>query len=198
VEPGLDRRDRATLLAWLALSRTGALAPRGKPAATSLAWYDELRMPGALVAGLHDTGFEEGEAWSITDRVRVLLALPRPSTIGGPVRTAPARLLEAWLSVEAVRVAIGLNTWEGVEYIDRDQFEELLGWAVRLDTIESDAPGTAAASSKMAKRLSDAAETAGYRIDRLRAALASPAVQAKPAKPAAPAKRPSRPRKGTS
>jgi glycosidase len=174
IEPGLDRRDRATLLAWLALSRTGALAPRGKPAATSLAWYDELRLPGALVAGLHDTGFDEGEAWSITDRVRVLLALPRPSTIGGTARTAPARLLEAWLSVEAVRVAIGLNTWEGVEYIDRDQFEDLLAWAVRLDTIESDAPSSAAASSAIAKQLSEAAATAGYRVDRLRAALTPP------------------------
>jgi glycosidase len=180
IEPGLDRRDRATLLAWLTLSRTGALAPRGKPAATSLAWYDELRMPGALVAGLHDTGFDEGEAWSITDRVRVLLALPRPSSVGAPVRTAPARLVERWLSVEAVRVAIGLNTWEGVEYIDRDQFEDLLAWAVRLDTIESDAPGSAAASSAIARRLSAAAEAAGYRVDRLRTALAETTAPAAP------------------
>ena len=71
-------------------------------------------------------------------------------------------------------MAIGLNTWEGVEYIDRDQFEDLLAWAVRLDTIESDAPASAAASSAIAKRLSDATETAGYRVDRLRAALTPP------------------------
>ena len=55
-------------------------------AATSLAWYDELRLPGALVAGLHDTGFGEGDAWAITDDVRVLLALPRPSAIRGSAR----------------------------------------------------------------------------------------------------------------
>ena len=42
---GLDRRDRAALLAWMALSHTGALAPGADVAATSLAWYDELRLP---------------------------------------------------------------------------------------------------------------------------------------------------------
>ena len=63
-------------------------------AATSLAWYDELRVPGALVAGLHDMGFGEGEAWAITDDVRVLLAVPRPSGIawlGSRRRGTPAR-----------------------------------------------------------------------------------------------------------
>ncbi len=178
-EPGLDRRDRATLLAWLTLSRTGALAPIGSPAATSLAWYDELRLPGALVAGLHDTGFDESEAWSITDQVRVLLALPRPSTIGGSARTAVPRLMKAWLANEAVRVAIGINTWEGVEYLDRGRFEELLGWAVRLDTIESEDVAAAAASAATAARLSVAAAAAGYRVDRLRAAL-TPTTPRKP------------------
>ena len=67
-------------------------------AATSLAWYDELRVPGALVAGLHDMGFGEGEAWAITDDVRVLLAVPRPSGMRGSARVVAARLLEAWLA----------------------------------------------------------------------------------------------------
>ena len=43
-QPGTVRLDRATLLAWLALSRTGALAPGADVGATSLAWYDDLRL----------------------------------------------------------------------------------------------------------------------------------------------------------
>jgi hypothetical protein len=177
-EHGLDRDDRATLLAWLPLSRMGALAPGADVAATSLAWYDELRLPGALVAGLHDAGFGEGDAWSVTDRVRVLLALPRPSTLGGPARTADARLLDAWLARENVRVALGINTWEGVEYLDRDRFEEVVHWAARLDAIDSGASVRAAeaAGADLRARLSAAAEAAGYRVDRLRAALATEAA----------------------
>ena len=172
---GLDRRDRAALLAWLALSGSGALAPGPDVAATSLAWYDELRLPGALVAGLHDVGFDEAEAWAITDQVRVLLALPRPSAMRGPARKAAARLLESWLDREATRVAIGLNTWEGVEYVDRDRFKELLTWAVRLDRIDATDPRAAATSARIAAHLSDAAEAAGYRVDRLRERLGAPA-----------------------
>jgi hypothetical protein len=109
--------------------------------------------------------------------------MPRPSTIGSPARTAPARLVEAWLAIEAVRVAVGLNTWEGVEYIDRDQFEDLLAWAVRLDGIGSDTAAATTASADIARRLSAAAETAGYRVDRLRATLAAPPEVKRPAVP---------------
>ena len=169
---GLDRRDRAALLAWMALSHTGALAPGADVAATSLAWYDELRLPSALVGGLHDTGFGEGEAWAVTDQVRVLLALPRPSAMRGSARVAAGRLFEAWLALELTRVAIGVNTWEGVEYLDRDRFLALLGWAVRLDAIDAADAKTARSSARIATRLAEAAETAGYRVDATRAALA--------------------------
>jgi hypothetical protein len=178
--PAPDRRDRATVLAWLALGRTGALAPGADVAATSLAWYDDLRMPVALVAGLHDTGFGEGQAWAIAEQVRVLLALPRPSSLHRPARTADARLVEAWLARDTIRVAIGINTWEGVEYVDRDRFADVLRWAVRLDAIEAGATEVPPAGEAFVTRLTAAADVAGYRVDRLREALADRPPAPKP------------------
>ena len=201
-EHGLDRRDRAALLAWLALSRTGALARGADVAATSLAWYDELRLPAALVAGLHDTGFGEGEAWAITDQVRVLLALPRPSAMRGSAGKAAAHLFEAWLRIEPIRVAIGVNTWEGVEYIDRDRFAGLLAWALRLDAIDATGPQAVASSARVAAHLAVAAEAASYRLGPFRERLkASPqrreaparAVRAAGAAPPAPTKAAAKP-----
>ena len=115
----------------------GELAPAGDVAATSRAWYDELRLSGALAAGLREAGLDEGEAWTVADQVRVLLSLPRPSGSRGPARTADARLLERWLASDVVRTAIGVNTWEGVEWLDRDRFAAQLEWARRLDAIEA-------------------------------------------------------------
>ena len=181
-----DPIGRAALLAWLALSRIGDLAPGSDVAATSRAWYDELRLPGPLASGLRDAGLDEGEAWAVVDLVRVLLTLPRPSGLRGPARTVDGRLLEQWLGRDVVRTAIGLNTWQGVEYIDRDKFEAMLRWTVRLDSIDGTAT-TEATSSALVARLSAAAEAAGYRVDRLRVALAPP-----PARPAKPRVRPTK------
>ncbi|MDO8483845.1 MAG: alpha-amylase family glycosyl hydrolase [Candidatus Limnocylindrales bacterium] len=180
-----DRKERSALLAWLAFSRIGELAPAADVVATSRAWYEELRLPGSLAAGLREAGLDEPEAWAVADLVRTLLALPRPSGLRRPARTSDGRLLDQWLARDVVRTAIGLNTWQGVEYIDRDAFDAMLRWAVRLDAIDagSAAPagsigagGAGTTGTDLATRLSTAAEAAGYRVDRMRADLAKQAA----------------------
>ncbi|HEY6012382.1 MAG TPA: hypothetical protein VIU37_00185, partial [Candidatus Limnocylindrales bacterium] len=189
------RVDRAGLLGWLLLGRTGELAPAADVAATSRAWYEELRLAGALAGGLRAAALGEAEAWAGAELVRVLLALPRPSALRGPARTADLRLLDQWLAREAIRTAIGTNTWEGVEYIDRDAFDAMLRWAERLDAI--DAVGSPAAAAGLAgareptqpglaARLSAKAAAAGYRVDRLREALTPPAPARVPRRPRPP------------
>lgn len=159
----LDRRDRAALLGWLALSLMGALAAPTDVTATSAAWYDELRLAPIIAVGFRATGLDESDAWAAADRVRVLLQLPRPSAITGRARVADARLVDSWLARDAVRAAMGVNTWEGVEWLDRERFAELLDWAVRLDAIETGAPRNDA----LVDRLVRAVEAAGYRVDAL-------------------------------
>ena len=82
-------------------------------------------------------GLTRPTAWTVADLVRVLLSLARPSRLGGPASDADARLIEAWLGDPSVRAVIGVNTWEGVEYLDRDRFADLLRWASRLEAIEA-------------------------------------------------------------
>jgi hypothetical protein len=167
----LTREDRAALLGWLVLSRLGELAPRADIAATSLAWYDELRLAPVVAGGFRTAGLAEATAWSVADLVRVLLALPRPSSMRGRGRQRDARLLESWLVRDTVRAAMGVNTWEGVEWLDRDRFTNLLRWAVRLDALEAEREPDEA----MVDRLAAAADAAGYRVDALLASLSAPA-----------------------
>jgi glycosidase len=160
---GLGRADRAALLGWLALSRIGSLAPGPDIGATSAAWFDELRLAPVLAVGFRNSGLDEAAAWGAADRVRVLLALPRPSEIRARGAARDARLIERWAGRDPVRAAMGVNTWEGVEWLDRDRFRTMLEWAVRLDAIDAGR----AEDEAVVERLTAAAAAAGYRIDRL-------------------------------
>ena len=79
-----------------------------------------------------------------------------------------SRLLERWLARDAVRAAMGVNTWEGVEWLDRDRFTRpaRLG---RCGSMRS-RPG-ASEDTALVARLAAAAEAAGYRVDALSSAL---------------------------
>jgi len=172
--PGLDRADRAALLGWLALSRIGGLAPGADVAATSAAWYEELRLAPVVATGLRDADLDEAAAWAVAQAIRVLLILPRPTTMGGRGGTTlGSRLLERWLAIDAVRTAIGVNTWQGVEWLDRDRFARLLEWTVRLDEIDAEAGQAPPADTAWVRRLTAAADQAGYRVDRLREIVAA-------------------------
>ncbi len=155
--------DRAALLGWLVLSRLGALAPGADVAATSAAWYDELQLAPVVAGGFRSAGLGEGAAWAVADTIRMLLALPRPSTIRGRGRQADLRLLDRWLTLDPVRTAMGVNTWQGVEWLDGDRFTKVLTWATRLDAIEAGRPPDEA----LIARLTAAADAADYRVDRL-------------------------------
>jgi glycosidase len=164
-----DRGDRAALLAWVTLSATGRLAAAPDAAATSRAWFDELRLAGPLAQGLREAGLDEGAAWAVADRTRVLLSVARPASIKGAARVVDARLIDRWLADDVARTAMGINTWEGVEWLDAERFVGLLEWVTRLDAIATGRPPDRA----RVLRLVTAAASAGYRVDALRVALAA-------------------------
>ncbi len=167
----LSREERGALLGYLVLSRLGALAAGADGAATSAAWFDELRLAPVVEQGLRSAGLDHDAAGSGATTVGVLLALPRPSGLRGRGRQGDLRLLERWLALERVRDAMGVHMADGQEWLDRDRLASLLAWAVRLDAIETGTPPDTA----IADRLLAAAEAASYRVDRLRARLSEAA-----------------------
>ncbi len=167
----LWREERAALLGYLALSRLGALAPGADVAATSVAWFDELRLAPIMSQGLRSSGLDENAAGSVTETTRVLLALPRPSGLPGRGRQRDLHLLERWLALDRVRDALGVHIADGEEWLDRERLASLLAWALRLDAIETGTPPETATT----EHLLAMAEAASYRVDRLRATLSETA-----------------------
>jgi hypothetical protein len=60
-----------------------------------------------------------------------------------------------------------VNAWEGVEWFGREEWRELLDWALLLDRLDG-----ASDALPVVKRLLEAGDAAGYRVDRLRELLA--------------------------
>jgi glycosidase len=164
-----DPWHRAVLAGWSILEPLGGLAPGAMVGPTSRAWYDELRLAGVLAGALRSAGLDEGEVWGVAQRVRLLLALPRPSNVGG--RTAgdrARRLVAAWLDHPDVRAFLRVNRWEGVEWFGREEWRELLDWALLLDAVDAPDDRAIAAQAKLIVDLAATGERSGYRVDGLR------------------------------
>jgi hypothetical protein len=181
-----DRSQQAALRIWTLLAPLGSL-PTGAPVgATSRAWYEELRLAPVVAEGLRGRGLDEAAAWWAAERVRTLLDLPLPSTLGGPAATLPARLVDAWLAHPAVRAFLRINTWEGVEYFHGESWLELLAWVSRLERVLTPPEERARRPvelSVLERRLTEAADASGFRVDGLRDAIAGrmPSTAADPA-----------------
>jgi hypothetical protein len=169
-----DPWHRSVLAAWSVIEPLGGLAPGAMVGPTSRAWFDELRLATPLVESLGTLGIDDDAALAATERVRAMLPLPRPSNIGGrSIADRARRLADGWLGQPDVRALVGLNTWDGQEWLDRERWRELLDWTLLLDALDrGDGRVPLAASATVVGRLADAAESAGYRVDRLRDAVA--------------------------
>jgi glycosidase len=185
-----DPAEAVALRVWALLSPIGSLAPGAPIGPTSLAWFDELRFAPVVAGAFRAEGIDEAGAWRAIERIRLLLDLPLPSGITAGDDARPRQLVDAWLDHPVVRAFIRVNAWDGVEWFHRESFEELLAWADRLERVEvaapSPRPGTKPSTapnrppttpaSELTRRLAEAADASGYRVDGLREAL-GPATQ---------------------
>jgi hypothetical protein len=169
-----DPWHRAVLAAWSLLEPLGGLAPAALIGPTSRAWFDELRLMPVVASALRRGAIDEGAASRATERVRLLLTLPRPSNVGGRSSADRSRkLVDAWFGAPEIRATLRVNLWDGVEWFGRDEWRELLDWALLLDALDAgDDTRKLRGAAESITRLATVSDEAGYRVDALRAAVA--------------------------
>ena len=78
-----------------------------------------------------------------------------------------------------MRPFLRVNAWDGVEWFHRESWDELVEWAQRLERVVTPSAERATRPverSVVYRRLLEAGDASGYRLDGLRAALAEPAA----------------------
>jgi hypothetical protein len=169
----------ASLGLWTLLAPLGTLPEGAMVGPTARAWYEELRLAPVVADALRSRGLDEAAAWWAAERVRLLLDLPLPSTLEGTPESVAASAVDAWLFHPVARPFLRVNRWDGQDWFHGESLAELLTWVDRLEAILAPAGATAEASvrrlaqASAVRALIEAAVAAsGYRVDRLRDALA--------------------------
>jgi glycosidase len=117
--------------------------------------FDQLRLANVL----RRLGFDD----RAIGRTRLAIGLAHPSAIANA-----AALADRWLSDPDTRTFLDVHDWDGVDWLDRERWQELLELAAELDV----AAGRKRRSPALAA-LRSAADAAGYRVDRFLAGLRS-------------------------
>ena len=154
--PGGTTAVWAPVLAWAMLHASETLV--------SPELFDELQLRSAMAEAFSALDLQGDDAWRASARVRLLLSLKNEK---------PAALLgtKAWWEQGDVRWLAGINQAGGVEYMNKEQFEELLSW-LQLPALfllgEGGTTASLQAIEQLVARASATAAQAGYDVERFR------------------------------
>ena len=144
----------APVLAWATLHASEVLV--------SAELFDRLQLRSALAEAFSAVDLHGDDAWRAAARVRLLLSqeTEKPATLLGS---------KAFWTLGDVRWLAGINQSDGAEYMNKEQFEELLSW-LQLPALITLAEGEASASLQAVEQVVAHAMTvagqAGYDVDR--------------------------------
>ena len=188
---GAGRDDDRRPLAGGGASRVGAARDRSgrcrrarASGATSRAWFEELRLAPAVADALRGRGLDEAAAWGPPSVCGCCWTCRCRRRSAASADGLPLRLVDVWLADPVVRSFLRINRWDDADWFHRESWLELLAWTDRLERVLTPPEARVrrpVERSVLVRRLAEAGEASGYRVDGLREALASGATAASPA-----------------
>ncbi len=170
------------VLAWCVLEFLAVSIDPDRPDQLALELYDALRLREPFAHAFASLGFEGEESWRAAARIKVVLMTEAELAKARAAHSAadpPINLVglpsDLWHDPD-VRWLTGAHEAEGHTYIVREPYEELLWW-MRMPSLlklAGEATPRKAAVDGVSKCVAEAlaeAESAGFRIDKLRSQL---------------------------
>jgi len=157
-----------TVLAWCAVEALGRCYRPDDPAHGAAELFDLYRFRERMASAFGHLGLAGEDCWRAAARVRIALAHPD----WAPAAVGPSASSPNWLHDPDVAWILGIHEYQGVRYLVKEPFEELLWWMSLERLLEIAGPATPNRESILALEaaLGDrmhAAQKAGYRIEGL-------------------------------
>jgi hypothetical protein len=177
VPPRTDNRRWGTILGWLWVRSLGEVtgATRTDAALTSRSWLDEWLLVDIVAEALRGMQLDDEVVSRSIDAIRVLATWQSWWKGATPDVFGAALLFEEWLRDDDTRVFLQVNRFGGSLWYNKESLEDFLEWLLLVRAIEEvkdrDDGATVADSTEkwrdVFRRVLQASDTAGYRVDRL-------------------------------
>jgi hypothetical protein len=165
-----------TLFGWLFTHALGKVVDGISSGQISRSWVDEWLL-GRIIAGtLQDLGLDEGVSWWAVETVKVLINHQDWCEMVDREGEWAVQVLESWLKDDTVQQLLRVNRYQGILWFNKEAFEQLVWWMLRLAVVVVGADPLRSASEvgpdivacyEAGQELLRAAERSGYQVETL-------------------------------
>lgn len=163
-----------TIWSWLFVHALGHLTGGDDFAQQSLTWIDEWMLGRVISSTLSDLGIDEQETARAVVRVKRLTSQQNWFELGEADQLRA--LLESLLQDNAVRQLLQVNRSQGILWFNKEAFERMLWWLLFVAVVKISADDKRSPEQvteeigvcyEMIQALQDAADNAGYQVEKL-------------------------------
>jgi len=181
--PADDKIVWGTLYGWTFVRSLGKLLDEADFATVSRTWIDEWLLGRIIATALREFGVEEGATLRAVTVIKVLTTQQAWFDVEAKAAQRPAQVLGALLADEDARRFLNVNLYNGIEWYNKESFEELLAWLMLAEAVVTsvegvEVPKTFSAANDVIVALQAAEASSEYQVEKLKEA-AQPAPRAK-------------------
>jgi hypothetical protein len=181
--PADDKVIWGTLFGWTMIHSLGKALDAEDYATVSRSWIDEWFLGRIIANTLREFGLDEGVTSRAVQIIKVLTTHQGWFDVETSAAERPAQILDALLvDQDAVRF-LQVNRYNGIDWYNKETFEELLAWLIVIEAIQAsvmgeDVPKTLSAAYDVIVALQQAESQSEYQVEKLKEA-AKPMAKAK-------------------
>jgi hypothetical protein len=124
------------LFGWAFTRDLGRIVGDEEAEERSQTWFDEWLFGRILASSMMDLGLSESDTWNRINLIRILIRHQSWHLVKTPKSKRAYHVLEGLLKDEFVQGFLQVNRYQGVLWFNKEAFEVLLAWILRIAVVD--------------------------------------------------------------